>query len=112
MVKDLASGVVLLAQAITMPYDGVWQLGDKCDITKTDDMLTISEGRVIGTGFACFYDSIKQRAENIYVVISRCYEGTNPAKYMSYSMKVDPNNIWIYNSETGKLHSTLARCNG
>lgn len=111
MVKDFALGSILLAQAVTMPYDGVWQLGDKCDISNTNELLTINEGRAIGNGFACYYDSVKPKAEDAYIVISRCYEGTSPAKFISYTMRVGPNNIWIYNNENGILHSKLTRCN-
>ena len=112
MIKDMAFGAVMLAQSIAMPYDGVWQLGDKCDVTNTNEMLTINEGRAIGNGFVCYYDSVRPKSDDSYIIISRCYEGTSPAKFISYTMRVSPNTIWIFNNENGILHSKLSRCNG
>jgi len=79
-------------------------------LSKTNEMLTISEGRTIGNGFVCYYDSVRQRQDGSYVVISRCYEGTNPAKHISYIMRADNFNIYIYNTENGQLHSKLSKC--
>ena len=110
MVKELALSSVILAQAIAEPYDGYWMIGDRCEFKNTGELLVISEGRAIGTGFACYYDSVKQKVDGSYLVISRCYEGTSPAKMISYTMRVDDHNMWIYTNETGELHSKLTRC--
>jgi len=110
VVKELALSAVMLAQAVTMPYDGVWQIGEQCDIRNTNELLTINDNRAIGVGFVCYYDNVKQKPDGSYLVISRCYEGTSPARMISYTMRADNQNMWIYTNETGELHSKLTRC--
>ena len=100
----------MLAQASIPAYEGLWYLGPKCDPLDTINTISIKEGVISGPGFACYMDSVKVRGPNAWNVIQRCYEGTQPAKVITFILEVVGPTLTIYDFETGKRHSQLTYC--
>lgn len=110
LAKEAVTGAVMLAQASIPAYEGVWYLGPKCDPMDTFNSISIKEGVIAGPGFACYMDNIKVRGPNAWNVIQRCYEGTQPAKVITFILEVVGPTLTIYDGENGRQHSRLSAC--